>query len=102
MAIAYSSQGAGAGTESNGASLDLVCQATVNANDILIAHVIHTGTTTAPSTPANWSLLYGPADVGTTTTARHWCFGKLADGSEDGATISFGTAGERRKTSLRA
>src|SRR3990167_7867767 len=39
MAIAYSSQGAGAGTESNGASLDLVCPATVNANDILFDHV---------------------------------------------------------------
>lgn len=93
MAIAYKSQGAGAGTESSGASLDLVCPATVDPNDILIAHVLHTGTTTGPSTPANWSLLYGPANVGTTATARHWCFGKLAVGNEDGATIGFGTDG---------
>lgn len=93
MAIAYKSSGAGAGTETSGAALNLVCPATVDANDILIAHVLHTGTSTAPTTPSGWSLLYGPANVGTTATARHWCFGKLADGSEDGATISFGTAG---------
>lgn len=93
MAIAYKSSGAGAGTETSGAALNLACPATVDANDILIAHVMHTGTTTAPSTPSGWSLLYGPANVGTTATARHWCFGKLADGSEDGASISFGTAG---------
>jgi hypothetical protein len=93
VAIAYKSQGAGAGTETNAAALNLVCPATVDANDILIAHVIHTGTTTAPSTPANWSLLFGPSNVGTTATARHWCFGKLATGSEDGTTVSFGTAG---------
>ncbi|MBI2007652.1 hypothetical protein HYS85_00230 [Candidatus Saccharibacteria bacterium] len=93
MAIAYKSQGAGAGTETNNASLDLVAPATVDANDILIAQVIHTGTTTAPSTPSGWSLLYGPANIGTTATGRHWCFGKLAVGNEDGATIGFGTAG---------
>lgn len=93
MAIAYKSQGAGAGTETSGATLNVPCPATVDANDILIAHVIHTGTTTAPSTPAGWSLLSGPNNVGTTATARHWCFGKLAIGNEDGTNINFGTAG---------
>jgi hypothetical protein len=74
-------------------SLDLVCPATVNANDILIAQVIHTGTATAPTTPANWTLLYGPVNIGITPAGRHWVFGKLAVGTEDGATIGFGTDG---------
>jgi len=94
MAIAYDSAGAGSGTETNLASLDVVCPATITAGDILIAHVIYTGTTTGPSTPANWTALYGPANVGATTaTARHWVFGKIAIGDEDGTTIGFGTAG---------
>lgn len=93
MSVALKSQGAGAGTETNGAALNLVCPATVDVNDILVAHVMHTGTTTAPTTPSGWTLLYGPANVGTTATARHWVFGKIADGTEDGATINFGTAG---------
>lgn len=79
MAVAYKSQGAGAGTGTNGAALNLSFPATVDANDILIAHVMHTGTTTAPTTPSGWTLLYGPANVGVTTVqARHWVFGKLA------------------------
>jgi hypothetical protein len=94
MAIAFKSQGDGAGTESSGVSLDLACPATVDANDILIAHVIHLNITTAPSTPADWTLLYGPADLGTgTAVGRAWVFGKLAAGTEDGATIGFGTDG---------
>lgn len=90
MAIAYKSSGAGAGTETSGATLNLACPATVDANDILIAHLLFTGTVTAPSTPSGWDLLYGPADVGTTATARHWCYGRLADGSEDGSNVNFG------------
>lgn len=101
MAIAFKGSGAGSGTESNGASLDLVCPASVAANDILIAHVLHTGITTNPTTPSGWTLLYpNPADitqgapVGTgTATARHWAFGKLAVGNEDGTTVGFGTGG---------
>lgn len=93
MAIAYKSAGAGAGTESNGATLSVACPATVDANDILIAHVMHTGTTTGPTTPSGWSLIAGPVDVGTTATARHWLFGKLAAGTEDGAAIDFGSDG---------
>lgn len=94
MAIAYSSQGAGAGTETSGATLNLVCPATVNTNDILIAHTIWLDVTNAPSTPSGWTLLYGPQNLGdTTVVGRHWVFGKIADGTEDGATIGFGTAG---------
>lgn len=90
MAIAFKSSGAGAGTETSGATLNLACPATVDANDILIAHLLFTGTVTAPTTPSGWTLLYGPANVGTTATARHWCYGRLADGTEDGSNVNFG------------
>lgn len=94
MAIAYKSAGAGGGTETSGAQLALACPAVVAANDILIAHVTHEGLTTAPTDPAGWTLLYGPANLGTgTAIGRSWAYGKLADGTEDGATVNFGTEG---------
>lgn len=89
MAIAYKSQGAGASTETSGAALSPLCPAVVDAGDILIAHVFWEGTTSAPSTPAGWSALYGPAVI-ETTIARHWVFGKIADGTEGGAAAAFG------------
>lgn len=101
MAIAYKSAGAGASTETSGAALNLVCPAAVDAGDILIAHVVHLSTTTAPTEPAGWTLLFPDPDdisvgsgLGTgTPTGRAWAFGKIAVGDEDGDTISFGTAG---------
>lgn len=90
MAVAYKSAGGGVATEASGGDLAPTCPATVDANDILIAHVAYEGTTTAPSTPSGWSLLGGPYTV-ESTVARHWIFGKLAAGTEDGAAISFGT-----------
>jgi hypothetical protein len=89
MAITYKSQGSGVSTETSGAALSPLCPATVDANDILIGHVFWEGTTTAPSTPANWTLLSGPHVI-ETTIARHWVFGKIADGTEDGAAVAFG------------
>jgi hypothetical protein len=94
VSIAYKSAGAGNGTETNAASLDLACPASVDANDILVGHVTYEGLSAAPTTPSGWSFLYGPANVGdATAVGRAWVYGKLADGSEDGATIGFGTAG---------
>ena len=90
MAIAYKSQGAGVATETSGAALSPLCPATVDAGDILIAHVFWEGTTTAPSTPSGWTLLSGPHVI-ETTIARHWVFGKIADGTEDGAAVAFGS-----------
>ena len=89
MAIAFGAAGTGAATEASGGDLAPTCPATVNANDILIAHVLYEGTTTTPSTPANWSLLGGPYTI--EAAHRHWVFGKLAVGTEAGAAISFGT-----------
>lgn len=90
MAITYKSQGAGVSTETSGAALSPLCPATVDAGDILIAHVFWEGTATAPSTPGGWDLLDGPELI-ETTIARHWLFGKIADGSEDGAAVAFGS-----------
>jgi len=92
MAVAYKSAGAGAMTETSGATLKLPCPATVDANDILIAHVVVWGTTYSPTTPDGWTLLFGPYGLGTgTPTARAWVYGKLATGNEDGSKVSFGT-----------
>jgi hypothetical protein len=93
MAVAPKAAGAGAGTEVNAAALSLLCPATVDVNDILIAHVIWLDLISAPSTPAGWAPLYGPANLGITAVGRAWVFGKLAAGTEDGAAIGFGTAG---------
>jgi hypothetical protein len=89
MAIAYKSQGAGVVTEASGGALSPLCPATVDAGDILIAHCAYEGTTTTPDTPANWTLLGGPYTV--ESAYRHWIFGKIADGTEDGAAVAFGT-----------
>jgi hypothetical protein len=89
MAITYKSQGSGVSTETSGAALSPLCPATVDAGDILIAHVFWEATTTAPSTPSGWQLLSGPHVI-ETTIARHWVYGKIADGSEDGAAVAFG------------
>jgi hypothetical protein len=90
VAIAYKSQGSGVATESSGAALEPLCPATVDAGDILVAHVFWEGTTTTPSTPSGWDLLSGPHVI-ETTIARHWVFGRIADGSEDGAAVAFGS-----------
>jgi hypothetical protein len=91
MAVAYASAGAGNGTETSGAQLQLTCPATVAANDVLIAHVTHLDITSSPTAPANWDLLYGPANLGTgTAVGRSWVYGKLAVGNEDGVTLDWG------------
>lgn len=90
MAIAYKSQGAAAATVTSGAALSPACPATVDAGDILIAHVCWKGTTDAPTTPSGWTLLSGPHNIGTTVAGRHWVFGMIAVGTEDGAAVSFG------------
>lgn len=91
MAIAYSSQGAGVETVTSGADLAPLCPATVNANDVLIAHLCVKSTLWTPATPSGWTLLYGPQNIGTLPNGKHWVYGKLADGTEDGAAVAFGT-----------
>jgi hypothetical protein len=99
VAITYLSAGAGAGTETSGAQLALVCPASIVAGAILIAHVTWLDITSVPVDPSGgaggtWVNLYGPANLGTgTAVGRSWVYGKIADGGEDSATINFGTQG---------
>lgn len=90
MAIAYKSAGAGASSETSGAAVSPASPATVDAGDILIIHAYFEGTATAPSTPSGFTLLHGP-EIIETTIGRHWIYGKIADGSEDGAANALGT-----------
>jgi hypothetical protein len=76
-------------TETSSAALSPLCPATVDAGDVLIAHVFWEALVTTPSTPANWTLLSGPHII-ETTIAQHWVYGKIADGTEDGAAAAFG------------
>lgn len=89
MAIAFKSSGSGVSTETSGAALSPAAPATVDAGDILLGHVFWEGTTTTPSTPSGLVLLSGPHVI-ESTIARHWLYGKIADGTEDAATFAFG------------
>ena len=93
MAITWDSAGAGVSTESSGAALSPLCPATVTAGDILIVHTAWEGTTTGPTDPPTGFTKLGasPYNVGSAATvARHWIFGKIADGTEDGAAVALG------------
>lgn len=90
MAIAYKSQGAGAATETSAAACSPASPATVDAGDILIVHAYFEGTATTPDTPAGFTLLSGPHVV-QSTIGRHWVYGKIAGGTEDGAANALGT-----------
>lgn len=92
MAITYKSAGAGVSTETSGAALSPACPAVVDAGDILILHTAWEGTADAPSPPGDWTILgASPYDVGSASVARHWIYGKIADGTEDSATIALGS-----------
>jgi hypothetical protein len=92
VAIAYSSAGTGVSTESSGGALSPTCPATVAAGDILILQAAYEGTTTAPVDPGGWTPLFSAQSVGVASVvARHWVYGKIADGSEDGAAVALGT-----------
>lgn len=90
MAIAYKSAGAGK-EAATGVNLNPNCPATVDAGDILLAHVYcrPIATTNGPTNPGGgWEQLF---NAEFRDTAEHWIFGKIADGTEDGAAISFGS-----------
>ena len=81
--------GTGFGTATAGVPWAPTCPSTVNPGDILLALISARNITTNPVTPVGWTLLDGPRSNG---TGRAWLFGKIADGTEDSAAISFGTA----------
>jgi hypothetical protein len=82
--------GAGVITEASGGALSPLSPAIVNAGDLLIIFAYYEGITTAPSTPSNFTLLDGPRTLAS-NIGRCWVFGKIADGTEDGATNALGT-----------
>lgn len=89
MAIAYKSQGAGVATETSAAACSPASPAVVDAGDILLIHAYFEGTATAPDTPSGFTLLSGPHVI-ESTIARHWVYGRIADGSEDGQANALG------------
>jgi len=90
VAIARKTAAAGVSSQTTGVSLAPACPAVVDAGDILIAHVYWEGTSAAPVEPSGWTTLGGPYVI-ESTVARQWLFGRIADGSEDGATVTFST-----------
>lgn len=92
MAIAFKSSGAGVATESSGGALSPANPAVVDANDLLVLFTAWEGTTNAPTNPSGWEVLgASPYTVGTASVARAWLYGKIADGTEDGATVALGS-----------
>lgn len=85
-------KGSGAGVSVNGTTaLAPAYPATVDANDIAILHVVHRKTDSSNPTPSGWTLITGPDNIGTTPTGRSWTFARIADGTEDGATVTLNT-----------
>lgn len=72
-------------TTASGTSHAITMPATVDAGDLLIVLVRTTGTIN--SVPAGWSTLY---DV--LNTVRGAAYAKLADGTEDGGSATWGTS----------
>lgn len=90
-APAFAAAGAGATTEVSAADLAPACPATVNAGELLIIHTHWEGSTIAPVTPSGWtSIDSGAPRVVGATSFRMWTYGKIADGTEDGTSISLG------------
>ncbi len=92
MAITFTSNGLGVGTETSAAALTPLCPAGITAGRILIAHVYWEGTTDGPTNdpPSGWTKLGLSPYVIQTTIARHWIYGRIADGSESSSGIAFG------------
>ena len=92
MPAAFVDAGAGVLTATSGAACSPLAPATVNAGDILIIQAFYGGDTATPSTPSGTTLLDGPRSLSTpATNGRVWTYGKVADGTEDGAAFALGT-----------
>lgn len=90
-AIAYNSVGGFSATAINADPLVPTCPANVDPGDLLIAHVCYRTTVVTPTTPSGWTLL--DSEFSGNLTGEHFIYGKIADGTEDGATLNFGTGG---------
>lgn len=62
----------------------------LQANDLIMMQVTVRDTSTTPTTPAGFTLLYGPDSSG---TGRQWIYYKFATGSESGTlTVTIGNS----------
>jgi len=90
VTASFAAAGTGALTATSGAACTPTLPAGVVAGDLLICHAFYGGSTTAPSTPTDWTLLDGPRDLDTpATNGRVWVYGKIAVGGD--ANPALGT-----------
>ncbi|MGQ9461139.1 MAG: hypothetical protein ACUVRA_07920 [Candidatus Bathyarchaeaceae archaeon] len=83
--VTYVSAGTGSGTTGNPTP---AYPTGLQANDLILLQVTVRDTTTTPTTPAGFTLLYGPDSTG---TGRQWIYYKFSDGTESGTiTITIG------------
>lgn len=75
---------AGAGAVSLTQPFNVPYPASVGADDTLILHVMVEHTTVTPTTPAGWTLAFGPDNVDDGVTSKTWVYLKTADGTESG------------------
>jgi hypothetical protein len=94
MAISYVSSGVGVAHTSAGALLNLVCPASVTANQLLVAAISNKYEASIPATPAGWTLVGrfggGLGDSGTgagTGRGNISIYYKIAVGNEGDTTI---------------
>jgi hypothetical protein len=70
-----------------GSSVAATIPSTVQSNDGLLAWVTVAGTAATITTPAGWTLVYGPLDK--TTVLREYAFKRVATGADAGAVLTF-------------
>lgn len=84
--VTYVSAGTGSGTTGNPTP---AYPAGLQANDLVLLQVTVRDTTTTPTTPTGFTLLYGSDSTG---TGRQWVYYKFSDGTESGTiTITIGS-----------
>jgi PKD repeat protein len=84
--VTYVAAGAGSGTTGNPTPS---YPAGLQTNDLILLQVTVRDTTTTPTTPAGFTLLYGPDSTG---TGRQWIYYRFSNGSETG-TITVTVVG---------
>jgi FlaG/FlaF family flagellin (archaellin) len=88
--VTFVSAGTGSGTTSNPSP---AYPSGLAANDLILLQVTVRDTTNTPTTPAGFTLLYGPDSTG---TGRQWIYYKFATGTESG-TITITISGSNCK-----
>ena len=68
----------------------IVMPATVNAGDLLLI-LFDMESGSSPTTPAGWNVVFGPTDGENAGSSYAVGYAKVADGTEDGATVNIGT-----------